>query len=149
MLRVTPVTLTRYADRGRLEHGEQETKNRQRRKVPIPADLREHIAAHRLRQPPGAVYAFGDGPSPFKPHVLALRADKAWKAAKLTRITYHECRHTYASFAIAAGVNAKALCDYLGHSSIKVTFDKYGHLMPGNEQEAAGLLDTYLAANAG
>ena len=54
----------------------------------------------------------------------------------------HECRHTYASFAIAAGVNAKALSDYLGHSSIKVTFDKYGHLMPGNEQQAADLLDS-------
>jgi hypothetical protein len=32
----------------------------------------------------------------------------------------------------------------MGHSSIQVTFDRYGHLMPGNEQEAAGLLDAYL-----
>ena len=46
--------------------------------------------------------------------------------------------------AIAAGVNAKALSTYMGHSSIQVTFDKYGHLMPGNEQEAADLLDTFL-----
>jgi hypothetical protein len=46
---------------------------------------------------------------------------------------------------IAAGVNAKALSTYTGHSSIKVTFDLYGHLMPGAEAEAAGLLDAYLA----
>jgi integrase len=46
---------------------------------------------------------------------------------------------------IAAGVNAKALTAYMGHSSIKVTFDLYGHLFPGNEAEAAGLLDAYLA----
>ena len=46
---------------------------------------------------------------------------------------------------IAAGVNAKALSVCLGHSSITVTFDLYGHLMPGNEDEAAGLLDGYLA----
>jgi integrase len=45
---------------------------------------------------------------------------------------------------IAAGVNAKALTTYLGHSSVQVTLDRYGHLMPGNEEEAAGLLDAYL-----
>ena len=32
-----------------------------------------------------------------------------------------------------------------GHPSITITLDWYGHLMPGNEDEAAGLLDTYLA----
>jgi integrase len=44
---------------------------------------------------------------------------------------------------IAAGVNAKALSTY-GHANIAITLDRYGHLMPGNEEEAAGLLDTYL-----
>lgn len=47
---------------------------------------------------------------------------------------------------IAAGVNAKALSVYMGHSSVVITFDLYGHLMPGNEAEAAGLLDAYLVA---
>jgi hypothetical protein len=45
---------------------------------------------------------------------------------------------------IAAGVNAKALSAYLGHASITITLDRYGHLMPGSEDEAAGLLDAYL-----
>jgi len=36
----------------------------------------------------------------------------------------------------------------MGHSSITVTFDRYGHLMPGSETEAAGLLDRYLEAAA-
>jgi integrase len=76
---------------------------------------------------------------------LAGRAATAWKKAKLTRITLHECRHTYASLMIAAGVNAKALSAYMGHSSVMITLDRYGHLMPGNEGEAAGLLDQYLA----
>lgn len=49
---------------------------------------------------------------------------------------------------IAAGVNAKAISTYLGHSSIQITFDFYGHLMPGNEAEAASLLDAYLARNS-
>lgn len=47
---------------------------------------------------------------------------------------------------IAAGVNAKALSEFMGHGSIGITLDRYGHLMPGSEEEAAGLLDTYLTA---
>jgi hypothetical protein len=46
---------------------------------------------------------------------------------------------------IAAGVNAKALSTYMGHASITITLDRYGKLFPGNEDEAAGLLDAYLA----
>ena len=45
---------------------------------------------------------------------------------------------------IAAGVNAKALSSYMGHASVTITFDRYGHLMPGNEHQAARLLDEYL-----
>ena len=45
---------------------------------------------------------------------------------------------------IAAGVNAKALSTFLGHASVTITLDRYGHLFPGSEQEAAGLLDGYL-----
>jgi integrase len=43
-----------------------------------------------------------------------------------------------------AGVNTKALSSYLGHSSIQITFDGYGHLMPGNEEEAVTLVDQHL-----
>ena len=49
---------------------------------------------------------------------------------------------------IAAGVNAKALSTYLGHASVVITYDRHGHLMPGNEDEAAGLLDEYLRKQA-
>ncbi len=46
---------------------------------------------------------------------------------------------------IAAGVNPKALQTFMGHSSITVTLDRYGHLFPGSEGEAAVLLDAYLS----
>ena len=35
---------------------------------------------------------------------------------------------------------------YMGHANISITLDRYGHLMPGNEAEAADLLDAYLTA---
>ena len=65
---------------------------------------------------------------------------RAWTKANLSPIGLHECRHTFASFLIAAGVNAKALSTYMGHSTITMTLDRYGHLMPGNEDEAAVML---------
>ena len=59
-------------------------------------------------------------------------------------IRLHECRHTFASLMIAAGVNPKAGATYMGHANIKIYFDRYGHLMPGNESGAAARLDDYL-----
>ena len=46
---------------------------------------------------------------------------------------------------VPAGVNVKALSEFLGHASITITLDRYGHLLPGSIAEAAALLDTYLA----
>ena len=77
------------------------------------------------------------------------RAHEVWRERGLRPIGLHECRHTYASLMIAAGVNAKALSTYMGHSSITVTLDRYGHLMPGNEREAGAMLDAYLAVEGG
>lgn len=45
---------------------------------------------------------------------------------------------------IAAGVNAKALSTYIGHASISITMDRYGHLMPGSEAMATRRLSAYL-----
>ena len=52
--------------------------------------------------------------------------------------------HHPAPATIASGANAKAITVYMGHSSVKTTFDLYGHLMPGNEDEAVALIDAYL-----
>ena len=119
-----------------------------RRKVPIPAVLRDHLDAHPLPDDPGAlIFGAGRGAA-FGPQGLAGRATAAWKAAGLERITLHEARHTFASLMIAAGVNAKALSTFMGHFSISITLDLYGHLMPGSEAEAADLLERYLRAEA-
>jgi integrase len=128
------------------KEGEIETKGRNRRRVPIPAVLREHLVAHLLRtgRRDGQL-AFGQtSTSPFDSRRLYKSAYTAWDAAGLKRIKPHECRRTFASLMIAAGVNPKALSDYMGHADIATTFNKYGHLMPGNEEQAAGLLDAYL-----
>ena len=65
--------------------------------------------------------------------------------AELEALTLHEARHTFASLMIAAGVNAKALSSYMGHASITITLDRYGHLMPGSRDEVRARVDAYLA----
>jgi integrase len=127
-----------------------------RRTVPIPAVLRDFLLEHRMRQGRRDGLVFGrDAEHPFTSSNVWRRARTAWKAMNAERaklnleplesIGLHEARHTFASLMIAAGVNAKALSTFMGHSSIQITLDRYGHLMPGSEEEAAGLLDAYLA----
>jgi integrase len=114
------------------------------------AALRDVLDEHLLATGrSGTDLVFGlSAAEPFYPSTVRARAIDAWDAAGLDTITLHEGRHTFASLMIAAGVNAKALSTYMGHSTIAVTFDLYGHLMPGNEEEAAGQLDAYLARGA-
>jgi integrase len=124
--------------------GQIEPKSRAgRRTVPIVSALRSHLAAHMLRSTLRDGLVFGRSTTePFNPGSVNARAVKAWKGRDL--IGLHELRHTCASIFIAAGVNAKSLSTYLGHSSIQITIDRYGHLMPGNEDEAVALVDAYL-----
>jgi integrase len=121
--------------------------NAGRRWVPITPLLRDYVIDHRLATGRDQGLVFGrDGDAPFEPRALTGRADTRWRKAKLDRITLHACRHSFASLMIAAGVNAKALSVFMGHANISITLDRYGHLMPGSEAEAAGLLDAYLTA---
>jgi integrase len=116
--------------------------------VPITILLRDQLVEHKMATGrEGDQLLFGrTSADASNGKVMQDRADDAWAKAGLNRITPHQCRHTFASLMIAAGVDAKALSTYMGHANIAVTLDLYGHLMPGSEAEAAGLLDTYLAA---
>ncbi len=102
------------------------------------------LAAHQLAQSHIGELVFGRASDQPFSQAVTDRARAAWIKAGLTPIGLHECRHTYASDMIAAGINAKALSSYMGHSSITTTLDRYGHLMPGNETQAAAMLTTYL-----
>jgi len=110
---------------------------------PLASRLRRELAAHKLATGRGAGdLVFGrTAVLPFVPSTVRARALKAWKAAGLDPLTPHEARHCAASYLIAAGVNAKELSVYIGHSDIRTTFNRYGHLLPGNEALAAAKLD--------
>ena len=62
---------------------------------------------------------------------------------------FHDLRHTAVALAIAEGAHPKAIQARMGHSSIQVTLDRYGHLFPALDQQiATGLDGTYRRAAA-
>jgi integrase len=67
-------------------------------------------------------------------------------AAGLAGVRFHDLRHFFASMLIAQGESAKYVCDQMGHSSIKVTFDTYGHLFPQAKKEASSKLEETMFA---
>jgi integrase len=124
--------------------GEIEPKSRHgRRRVPIPAVLRDHLVERKLAGEGALVFGGAN-----RARKMIERGAAAMRAAGMEPLAIHDARHTYASLMIAAGVNAKALSTYMGHATIAITYDLYGHLMPGNEDEAAGLLDAFLARSS-
>lgn len=100
----------------------------------------------------------GVGDQPFDPKTVGDRAKRAWSQANegdgeqgelrpaLRPMTLHECRHTFASLLIDAGVNPKAIQEFMGHATIEETFSRYGHLMPGARDQARELVDAYMSA---
>jgi hypothetical protein len=62
----------------------------------------------------------------------------AVRRTKLTGMRFYDLRHTYAALMVVAGAHPKYLQAQMGHSSIRVTLDLYGHLFPDANR---GLLD--------
>ena len=63
------------------------------------------------------------------------------KAAGMRHIRFHDLRHTCASLLIDQGESPKYIQRQMRHASIKTTFDRYGHLFPEKNREAASRLD--------
>lgn len=66
---------------------------------------------------------------------------KSLESAKIRKVRVHDLRHTYASLLIQAGESLAYIRDQMGHHSIQVTVDIYGHLVPGGNRDAVDRLD--------
>ena len=59
------------------------------------------------------------------------------QSSGLSRIRFHDLRHTHATLALAAGVHPKVVSERLGHADIAITLNLYSHTIPAMEEEAA------------
>ena len=70
--------------------------------------------------------------------------NRFWRLAKAkagVSCRFHDLRHTSVALAIAAGAHPKAIQVRMGHSSITVTLDRYGHLFPELDEAIADAFD--------
>jgi integrase len=84
----------------------------------------------------GYVFTRSDG-ALLHPNTVGKVFDSGVLAAGLPRIRLHDLRHTHATLLLAAGENAKIVSERLGHSSVAFTLDRYAHVMPGQQANAA------------
>jgi integrase len=117
-----------------------------RRAVPMAFVVRRELMTHKQRtQREGPDLVFGRTKTEaFFASTIRARANKAWKAAGLEPITPHEARHCAISYFIAAGLDWKQISTWAGHGDVRQTWNRYGHLVPGGEEQARERLDAYL-----
>ena len=88
------------------------------------------------------IFCHADG-RPLDPdHLGKKEFHRVLKAAGMRHIRFHDLRHTYVALLIAQGEYPKYIQHQLGHASIQVTLDRYGHLMPEVNEQAASRLET-------
>ena len=129
------------------------TKNRQRRRVDMSFMLTETLKRLRTARKRAALKA-GTSLAPWvftTPIGKQVDGDnlrsrvfhRVLEKAELPRIRLHDLRHTYASLLIQQGESLAYVQQQLGHSSIQVTVDVYGHLIPGANRAAVDRLDAH------
>lgn len=74
---------------------------------------------------------------PYDPDSATHYFLRAIAKAGLPSCRFHDMRHTHVGLLILQGVPPKVISERVGHSSIGITMNLYGHLMPGMEEQAA------------
>jgi integrase len=117
-----------------------EPKTYERRSVTLPGFLVDELEERLGDDPQAFVFPATNG------SVLRHKGRQSFKpvarAAGLPEdVRFHDLRHTCASLCIALGAHPKAIQERLGHSSITVTLDRYGHLFPKLDEALTNRLD--------
>ena len=95
----------------------------------IPESLRAILRAYRTDGAPDSL-VFGKDGKHLSENVSSIILQPALERAGLRHIRWHDLRHTYAAMMISNGENIKFVAQQLGHSSTRMTWDVYGHLLP-------------------
>lgn len=81
---------------------------------------------------------------PLSPHSAYVHLKKILEKAGLPDIRFHDLRHTFATHAIAGGVDAKTLSGILGHTNASFTLDTYTHVTPDMQKAANNIVDGFM-----
>jgi integrase len=104
---------------------------------------RERLAAGSSWRDDGLVFSTEVG-TPIDPSNLRRSFKKVCEKAGLGHWHPHELRHSAASIMLAEQVPLEVVADVLGHSSIRMTADVYGHILAPQREAAARAMETAL-----
>jgi len=142
------INIQRAISRSKIETPKNGKPRRVDMSLQLTATLKEWRKQRRIEtlkngwgQLPQWVFVSGDGTHLDGSHWRGRIFNKALERAELRRVNVHSLRHAYASLLIQAGESLAYIRDQLGHHSIKVTVDIYGHLAPEGNKAAVDRLD--------
>jgi len=87
-----------------------------------------------------------DSGMPLRQKVVKRGFRKLLAKARIRSVRLYDLRHTAATLGIAAGVSVKIISDQLGHASISFTLERYSHVLPSIQDEAAAKVERLLVA---
>ena len=91
----------------------------------------------------GLVFATHLG-TPLEPRNVNRRFSAARSAAGLEWVRLHDLRHAFATLLLDQGEELRTVMDLLGHSTIRLTADTYGHVLPSRARSAVDAIDRVL-----
>ena len=83
---------------------------------------------------------------PLRQRAVKREFGKLLAIAGIRSVRLYDLRHTAATLGIAAGVSVKVISDQLGHASISFTLERYSHVLPSIQDEAAAKVERLLTA---
>jgi integrase len=108
------------------------------------AALREHRMRSSFKTESALIFCTAKGTLLDGVNLVRREFKPALQQAKLPEVRFHDLRHGFASLLIAQGEHPKLISEQLGHASVKITLDRYGHLMDQSYDDASARLDAAL-----
>jgi integrase len=128
---------------------------RSARSLPLPAlvvplleqrreqQTKDQVKAAEAWQDSGLIFTTMIG-TPVEPRNLDREWDAVRKRVGLSWVRLHDLRHAYATFLLAEGIEPRTVMELMGHSTLRLTMELYGHALPERMHEAAKMLDELL-----
>jgi integrase len=104
---------------------------------------KERLAAGALWHDHGLVFASTIG-TPLEPRNVNRRFEQLRHPAGLDWLHLHDLRHAFAMFLLDQGEELRRVMKLLGHSTIRITADTYGHVLPARARLATTAIDRIL-----
>lgn len=97
------------------------------REIPLPNHIINLLKKYKAMNRSNSYFLTGNI-NYIEPRTLQNKFKKYLENAEIKDINFHALRHTFATRAIESGMDVKSVSEILGHSTVKMTLEKYVHI---------------------